>query len=50
MVQLLKDAGKGLLGGLGESLHLYVQVTEDIPCVNLWMLRLEILDWRSTEC
>ena len=49
-VQLLKDAGKGLLGGLGESLHLYVQVTEDIPCVNLWMLRLEILDWRSTEC
>ena len=45
-VQLLKDAGKGLLGGLGESL----QVTEDIPCVNLWMLRLEILDWRSTEC
>jgi len=49
-VQLLKDAGKGLLGGLGESLHLYVQVTEDIPSVNLWMLRLEILDWRSTEC
>ena len=49
-VQLLKDAGKGLLGGLGESLHLYVQVTEDIPCVKLWMLRLEILDWRSTEC
>ena len=46
-VQLLMDSEKSLLR---ESLHLYVQVTEDIPCVNLWMLRLEILDWRSTEC